>query len=167
MKRRTFLASAVPLAGLGQWLQRLFLVNQGEVVEKRITVSDGAGRHEIARIDATGQSVSPRHEAEFGESIGKVDTKTAQRLRDEYGEVTFRISVAHHETSFGRPAGATPVDYQTTRVLYSGVAVGDHISFQTSILRENAVISLSCLTDDEESLQRRCGVAIEDPSEER
>lgn len=166
MKRRTVLAAAVlpPLSGLRQWIHPLMRVNQGEIVGKRVVAVDGRRERELVHLDADSQRVMPDHEALFGGSPGEVSTETARRLRDRYADVVFHVTVAHHETSVGRPDDGSPVEYQTSRVLYSETAVGSHVSFQTSLLRPAALISMSCRADNKESLQHRCQISVEDPT---
>ncbi|MBV0902742.1 hypothetical protein [Haloarcula salina] len=170
MKRRTFLTGSalvsVPsVEQLLQWLQR---VNQGQIVAKRLIAvpEPGSERREIAAVDANGTSVVSDHEDLLAESAGSITTAAATELRTQYRELRFQVTVSHHETSLGRPTDGEPVEYETSRVLYSGMDIGDHATFQTSLLDEDSLVSLSCLTEDKSSLRQRCRVGIENPTED-
>jgi len=170
MRRRTFLAGSAltTVPSIEQFLRWLLQVNQGEIVAKRLLAvpESGSERREIAAVDANGASVVSHHEDLLAESPGSITTAAATELRTQYRELRFQVTVSHHETSLGRPADGEPVEYQTSRVLYSGMDVGDHATFQTSPLDENTLVSLSCLSEDKSSLRRRCRVGIEDPTED-
>lgn len=164
MKRRTVLAGILPVLQGGQWLDRLLLVNQGEVIEKRLLGIDGQETTEIAVLASDETTVSADHEELLGQSPGEIPTRTATTLRETYDELRFHTTINHNGDSpdiFGRSETS---EYQTSRALYTGIAVGDHISFQTSLLEGDTIISLSCLTSEKESLQRRCQVGVEDPT---
>lgn len=167
MKRRTVLAGVLPLLQGGRWLDRLLLVNQGEVLRKRFVGLTEEETTDIVVIDSDETTVSSRHEDLLGQSPGDVSAETASSLRELYDDVRFHMTVSHHEDGpniFGR-TGTT--EYRASRTLYSGTAVGDHISFQTSLLEGDTIISLSCLASEKESLQRRCRVGAEDPTADR
>ncbi|WP_424004992.1 hypothetical protein ACOZ4I_18910 (plasmid) [Haloarcula salina] len=170
MKRRTFLTSSalVSVPSVEKLLQLLLQVNQGQIVAKRLLAvpEGGAEQHELAAVDANGTSVASNHEDLLAESPGTVPTEAATELRTQYRELRFRVTVSHHESSLGRPADGEPVEYETSRVLYSGMDIGDHATFQTSLLDDNTLVSLSCLSDEKSSLQRRCRVGVEDPTGE-
>jgi len=164
MKRRTMLGSILPLLQGGRWLDRLLLVNQGKIVRKRLIGIIEDKTTEIVAIDSDGTAVLSKHEGALGQSPGDVSTETATSLRDTYDSIHFHITVNHHNDTisvFGR-TGTT--EYRTSRTLYSDTSVGDHLSFQTSLLEQDTIISLSCLASEKESLQRRCQVGVEDPT---
>lgn len=167
MKRRTVLTSFLPLLQGGRWLDQLLLVNQGEIVQKRLFgVTDGE-EAEVAVIATDGSTVASNYTDLLGESPGEVSTEVARELREEYDTLRFSVTVSHYDTG-GTLLGRTgTTEYETSRILYSGMGVGDHISFQTSLLNRNTIISLSCLSSDKSSLQRRCRVGVKDPTEER
>jgi hypothetical protein len=167
MKRRTVLAGVLPLLQGGRWVDQLLLVNQGEIIEKRFVGITGEEETEIAVIDGDGATVSPEHEDLLGQSPGEVSTETVNSLRDAYEDIRFHTTISHHTDGLNILSRTGTTEYQTSRVLFSGLAVGDHISFQTSLLERDTIISLSCRTGDKESLQRRCRVGVEDPTEER
>ncbi|MDS0222826.1 hypothetical protein NDI54_15880 [Haloarcula sp. S1AR25-5A] len=167
MKRRTVLAGILPLLQSGQWLDRLLLVNQGEVIEKRLLGITDEGTTEIAVLDSDGPTVSNEHEELLGQAPGEITTETANSLRETYDDLRFHTTVSHHGTSLNIFGRTGTIEYQTSRALYSGMAVGDHMSFQTSLLERDTIISLSCITSERESLQRRCPVGVEDPTAER
>lgn len=164
MKRRTVLAGVLPLLQGGQWLDRLLLVNQGEVIEKRLLGITDEGTTEIAVLDSDGTTISNEHEDLLGQAPGEIPTETANSLRESYDDLRFHTTVSHHGNSLNILGRTGTIEYQTSRALYSGIAVGDHISFQTSLLERDTIISLSCLTSERESLQRRCPVGVEDPT---
>ncbi|MGB9951106.1 hypothetical protein ACOZ4F_01700, partial [Haloarcula marismortui] len=85
-------------------------------------------------------------------------------LRETYDSVQFQVTVDHADGTINMFSRTGSVEYRASRTLYNGVTVGDHISFQTSLLNRDTIISLSCLAKEEESLQRRCRVDIEDPT---
>ncbi|MFY4813668.1 hypothetical protein ACOJIV_13370 [Haloarcula sp. AONF1] len=162
MKRRSVLAGVVPFLQGGRWLDQLLLVNQGEIVQKRFVGIAEGETTEIAVIDDDGTTVSSEHEEQLGQSPAEISPEVATSLRETYDSIRFHVTVNHHTGSlkvFGRTG---LVEYRTSRALYSGTAVGDHISFQTSLLNSDTIISLSCLADEKESLQRRCRVGVED-----
>jgi len=166
MKRRTVLAGVVPFLQVGRWLDQLLLVNQGEIVQKRFVGIAEGETTEITVTDDDGTTVSSEHEGQLGQSPAEISPEVATSLRERYDSIRFHVTVNHHNDSpkvFGRTG---TIEYQTSRTLYSGIAVGDHISFQTSLLNANSIISLSCLANEKESLQRRCRVGVEDPTAE-
>ncbi|EMA09816.1 hypothetical protein C437_04935 [Haloarcula vallismortis ATCC 29715] len=166
MKRRTMLAGVLPFLQGGRWLDQMLLVNQGEIVEKRfIGIAEGETT-EIASIDDDGTTVSSEHEGQLGQSPREISTEVAASLRGTYDTLRFHITVAHHGGSLNIFGRTGLEEYRTSRALYSGVAVGNHISFQTSLLNRDTIISLSCLADEKEALQRRCQVGVEDPTAE-
>jgi len=167
MKRRTVLAGVLPLLQGGRWLDWLLLVNQGEVVQKRFLGIAGEETTEIAVTAGDQTTVSSQHEDLLGQSPGDISAETANTLRETYESIRFQTTINHHDDGvdvFGRTG---TIEYSTSRALYSGLAVGDHISFQTSLLDRDTIISLSCRTGEEESLQRRCRVGVEDPTSDR
>lgn len=166
MKRRTVLAGVLPLLQGGRWLDRLLLVNKGAVVQKRFIGIAGEETTEIAVIDSDGTAVSSKHEGLLRESPGDISPEIANSLRETYDSIRFHITVRHHNDSPNMFSRTGTADYRTSRTIYSGAAVGDHISFQTSLLEENTIISLSCLASEKESLQPRCRVRVEDPTAE-
>jgi len=164
MKRRTVLGGILPLLQGGRWLDRLLLVNQGEIVRKRLIGIIEGDKTEIVAIDNDGTAVLSKHEGALGQSPGDVSPETANSLRDAYDSIRFHITVNHHSDTiniFGR-TGTT--EYRTSRTLYSETSVGDHLSFQTSLLEQDTIISLSCLASEKESLQHRCQIGVEDPT---
>jgi hypothetical protein len=166
MKRRTVLGSALPLLQGGRWLDQFLFVNRGEIVRKRVIGTTGGDSTEIVVIDGDGAAVSSEHEGLLEQSPGDVPAETANSLRERYDSIRFQLTVSHHDDGpviFGR-TGTT--EYRTSRTLYSGTTVEDHISFQTSLLERDTIISLSCLASDKESLQRRCRVEVGDPTDE-
>ncbi|EMA27155.1 hypothetical protein [Haloarcula japonica] len=167
MKRRTVLAGVVPFLQGGRWLDQLLLVNQGEIVQKRFVGIAGGETTEIAVTDDDGTTVSSEHEGQLGQSPAKISPEVATSLRETYDSIRFHVTVNHHNGSLKVFSRTGSVEYRISRALYSGIAVGDHISFQTSLLNSDTIISLSCLADQKESLQRRCRVGVEDPTAER
>ena len=166
MKRRTVLAGVLPFLQGGRWLDQLLLVNQGEIMQKRfIGIAEGETT-EIAVIDSDGTTVSSEHEGELGQSPGEISPEVATSLRETYGSIRFHVTVNHHSGSLKLFSRTGTVEYRASRALYTGTAVGDHISFQTSLLNGDVITSLSCLANEKESLQRRCRVGVEDPTEE-
>lgn len=167
MKRRTFLAGTtlLPLLPVKQWLRQLLLGNNGEVVEKRVLAITDGEKQELVTITSDSESISQDHWEQLSESPGEIDADTVTRLREQYDEIRFTVTVSHHEASLGHSADSEPVEYQTSRVIYTGVDIGDHLAFQTSLLRPNAIISLSCHTDDKASLQQKCRVDMENPTD--
>ena len=168
VNRRTVLGMAAlgPLTGVRSLIERLFRGNQAAVVEKRLVGVEGSDVIEIARTGADGTEIASRHDGLFEGAPGVVDDATAQQLRSRYDELRFFVGLRHHADSASAPEDDTPVEYETSRALYNGMDVGDHVSFQTSLLNPNTIISLSCLTDSEESLRPRCRVDIDDPTDE-
>jgi len=164
MKRRTVLAGVLPLLQGGRWLDRLLLVNQGEIVEKRLLGVTDEQTTEIAVLGSDGTAVSAEYEELLGQAPGEIPVETANILRETYDDLRFHTTVSHHGDSFDIFGRTGTVEYRTSRALYSGLALGDHISFQTSLLEGDTIISLSCLTSERESLQRRCQVGVEDPT---
>jgi hypothetical protein len=164
MKRRTVLAGVLPVLQGGKWLDRLLLVNQGEIIRKRLLGIDGEETTEIAVLDSEETLVSADYEKLLGESPGKIPTKTANSLRENYDDLRFHMTISHHGNSLNIFGRTETMEYQTSRALYSGIGVGDHISFQTSLLEGETIISLSCLTSEKETLQRRCQVGVDDPT---
>ncbi|GCF15074.1 hypothetical protein Harman_30090 [Haloarcula mannanilytica] len=164
MKRRTVLAGVLPLLQAGQWLDRLSLVNQGKVVRKRLLGITDEGMTEIAVLDSDGATVSNEHEELLGQAPGEITTEAANSLGEAYDDLRFQTTVSHHGDGLSILGRTGTIEYQTSRALYSGIAVGDHISFQTSLLKADTIISLSCLTSERESLQHRCPVGVEDPT---
>lgn len=168
MKRRmllvgTALASLPPIEKILQWFGG---ANQGQIVAKRLLAvpETESEWRELAAVDTNGTSVVSSHEDLLAESPGTIPTDVATELRNQYREIRFHVTVSHHEASLGRPVDGEPVEYQTSRVLYSEMGVGDHATFQTSFLDENTLVSLSCLSSDKSSLGRRCRVDVEDPT---
>ncbi|KAA9400617.1 hypothetical protein Har1131_18145 [Haloarcula sp. CBA1131] len=168
MKRRTLLAAGVlpPMSVFGKWLNRLLLANRGKVLEKQVTAFEGSETQELVRITDEGSEVADDIEALLGEEAGELSTRQAEKLRAQYDAVRFHVTVAHHTSSHGGPDDGSPVEYKTSRMLYSGMNIGDHISFQTSLIRGNSIISLSCLAKDKKSLQPRCRVGVDGPNDE-
>ncbi|WP_336338472.1 hypothetical protein [Haloarcula brevis] len=166
MKRRTLLGSALPVLGVGRWLDQLLFANRGEIVRKRLVGTAGGETTDLVVIDGDGTAVASEHEGLLGESPGDVSAATANAVRERYDSVRFHLTVSHHDGGPAVLARTGTTEYRTSRTLYSGTAVGDHISFQTSLLGRDTIISLSCLASDRESLQRRCRVDIDDPTGE-
>ncbi|WP_058992109.1 hypothetical protein [Haloarcula sp. CBA1127] len=166
MKRRTVLAGVVPFLQVGQWLDQLLLVNQGEIVQKRFVGIAKGETTEIAVTGDDGTTVSSEHEGQLGQSPGEISPEVATSLRETYDSIRFHITVNHHSGSLKLFSRTGTVEYRTSRTLYTETAVGDHISFQTSLLNGDTIISLSCLANEKESLQRRCRVRVEGPTEE-
>ncbi|AUG49108.1 hypothetical protein BVU17_16135 [Haloarcula taiwanensis] len=164
MKRRTVLAGVLPFLQGGRWLDQLLLVNQGEIVQKRFVGIAEGETTEIASIDNDETTVSSKHEGQLGQSPGEISTAVATSLRETYDSVQFQVTVDHADGTINMFSRTGSVEYRASRTLYNGVTVGDHISFQTSLLNRDTIISLSCLAKEEESLQRRCRVDIEDPT---
>lgn len=167
MRRRTVLASVLPFLQGGRWLDQLLLVNQGEVVGKRLVGITEEGTTEIAVISGTETDVSSEHEDLLGDSPERVSAEVTNILREIYDDIRFDITVSHHEGSLNILGRTGTTEYRTSRAIYSGLDIGEHISFQTSLLKRDAIISLSCRASDEASLKRRCRVGIEDPTAER
>jgi hypothetical protein len=171
MYRRTFLgALALPvLAEIRRLLEGPY-VNRGEIVTKRITGRRDGHRTELVRADAESRSVAPAVADLFDEGATdplNVSDATAQRLRDRFEDVELVVAVRHHDRSRSKPDGGRPVEYRTIRALFNGLAIGNHVSFQTSLLRPRTLVSLSCVADDEDALRARCAVDIEsDPTDE-
>jgi hypothetical protein len=166
MKRRTVLAGVLPFLQGTRWVDQLLLVNQGEIVQKRFVGIAGGETTEIVVIDDDGATVSSKHEGLLGQSPEEISPAVATSLRETYDSIQFHITVNHHNSGLKLFSRTGTVDYRTSRALYSGTAVGDHISFQTSLLDGDTIISLSCLAKEKESLQRRCRVGVEDPTAE-
>ncbi|MDQ2074228.1 hypothetical protein RBH20_16950 [Haloarcula sp. H-GB4] len=166
MKRRTVLAGVLPFLQGTRWLDQLLLVNQGEVVQKRFVGIAEGETTEIAVIDDDETTVSSEHEGQLGQSPGEIPPEVATSIRKTYDSIQFHVTVDHHNSSFKLFSRTGTMDYRTSRALYSGTTVGDHISFQTSLLNGDTIISLSCLANEKESLQRRCRVGVEDPTTE-
>lgn len=166
MKRRTVLAGVLPFLQGTRWLDRLLLVNQGEIVQKRFVGIAGGETTEIVVVDDDGTTVSSEHKGLLGQSPEEISPADATSLRETYDAIQFHVTVNHHSSSLELFSRTGTVDYRTSRALYSGTAVGDHISFQTSLLNGDTIISLSCLADEKEVLQRRCRVGVEDPTAE-
>lgn len=164
MKRRTVLAGILPLLQGGRWLDQLLLVNQGEVVEKRVIGINEGETTDIVTIDSDGTSVSSKDGEALMQSPGNVPPETANSLRNTYQSVRFHITVNHHSETINIFGRTRTTAYRASRALYSETSVGDHISFQTSLLEQDTIISLSCLASEKESLQRRCQVGVEDPT---
>lgn len=164
MKRRTVLGGILPLLQGGSWLDRLLLVNQGEIVRKRVIGIIGGETTEIVTIDSDGPSVLSKHEGMLGQSPGDVSAETANSLRNTYDSIRFHITVSHHSDTINILDRTGTTEYRTSRTLYSETSVSDHLSFQTSLLEQDTIISLSCLASEKESLQRRCQVGVEDPT---
>jgi len=167
MKRRTVLAGVLPFLQGGRWLDQLLLVNQGEVVGKRLVGITGEGTTEIAVISGTETDVSSEHEDLLGDSPEGVSAEVTSILREIYDDIRFDVTVSHHEGSLNILGRTGTAEYRTSRALYSGLDVGEHISFQTSLLKRDTITSLSCRANEEASLKRRCRVGIEDPTAER
>ncbi|KOX92610.1 hypothetical protein [Haloarcula rubripromontorii] len=166
MKRRTVLAGVLPSLQGGRWLEQLLLVNQGEIVQKRFVGIAAGESTEIASIDGDGTTVSSKHEGQLEQSPEEISATVATSLRETYDSLRFHVTVAHDDGSLKMFSRTGLVEYRTSRALYNGITVGDHISFQTSLLNSDTIISLSCLAEEEESLQRRCRVGVEDPTAE-
>ncbi|KAA9396018.1 hypothetical protein Har1130_17105 [Haloarcula sp. CBA1130] len=167
MKRRTLLGGALPLLGVGRWVDQLLFANRGEIVQKRLIGTVAGEATELVVIDSDGAAVAAEHEEVLGQSPGGVPAGTANALRERYDSLRFQLTVSHHDDGPAMLGRTGTTEYRTSRTLYSGTTVGDHISFQTSLLERETIISLSCLASDEESLQRRCRVDIDDPTGER
>lgn len=167
MKRRTVLAGVLPMLQGGRWVDQLLLVNQGEVVGKRFVGITGGETTDIAVIDDTETDISSEQEDLLEDSPGDISTVVVDSLRGAYDAIRFHVTVNHHEDGRNILGRTGTTEYQTSRVLYSGLAVGEHISFQTSLLERDTIISLSCRTSEKASLKRRCRVDVKDPTTER
>ena len=166
MKRRTLLGGAVPLLGVGRWVDQLLFVNRGEIVRKRLIGTAAGEATELVVIDSDGTTVAADHEELLGQSPGGVPAGVANALRERYDSLRFQLTVSHHDDGPAMLGRTGTTEYRTSRALYNGTTVGDHISFQTSLLKRDTIISLSCLASDKASLQRRCRVDINDPTAE-
>ena len=169
MKRREVLAvgAATPLVTVRKWLRRLFSLNQGEVVEKRLVGIGNGGEEELAVVGSDSTTVAEGYNSLLGDKPGQIGEQTVTSLRTDFRELVYKVAVQPTDDSLLQADDGGPVIYRTSRILFSGMEIGDHATFQTSLLRPRTIISLSCLADSRSALKHRCPVNIDDPTEGR